>query len=90
MALTIGTMISPASIAIAPALIGDCIIAGNAGRISIFAVIRTELKIKHTQHEAVGTFLEYSEYINGARNDPAIAPQEIPINCAMKLTELLY
>ncbi len=28
--------------------------------------------------------------MNGARNDPAIAPQEIPINCAIKLTELVY
>ena len=58
MALIIGTMISPASIAIAPALIGYCIIAGKAGRINIFVVMSAELNIKQTQQDAVVTFLE--------------------------------
>ena len=57
-ALIIGTRINPANIAIAPALIGDCIIAGNAGRINMFAVIKTLAKIKHVQQAAVETFLE--------------------------------
>ena len=76
--------------AIAPALIGDCMIAGNNGRINMLAIINVTLNAKHVQHAAVVTFLEYNEYMNGARNAPAIAPHDMPIICAMKLTELLY
>lgn len=57
-ALTIGTITSPANIANAPALIGDCKIAGNIGRHNIFADIKTLAKMKHVQHEAVETFFE--------------------------------
>ena len=88
--LTTGTITSPASIAIAPQLIGDCIIVGNELLKKIFAIIRTELNMKHTQHEAFVTRFEYNEYIKGARNEPASAPHETPISCAINVIELLY
>ena len=85
-----GTITSPASIAIAPQLIGDWIISGNWGRKKILATISTELNRKHTQQEAFVTLLEYRAYMNGARKEPASAPQDTPINCAINVTELLY
>ena len=87
--LTTGTITRPAIITIAPQLIGDCMIAGKLLLKKMFAVITTQLKMKHTQQDALVTFLEYKEYINGAKNAPASAPHETPISCAMKVTLLL-
>ncbi len=85
--LTTGTMINPASMAMAPQLIGDCMMAGKESRKKILAIIRMELNRKQTQQEAFVTFLEYREYIKGARKEPARAPQDTPISCAIKVTE---
>lgn len=74
----------------APQLIGDCIIAGNELLKKIFASISAELKIKQTQQAAFVTRFEYREYINGARNEPASAPHETPMSCAINVIELLY
>ena len=65
-------------------------ISGRTLGVSISTIMITEPKIKDTQQEAFVVFFQYREYKNGARNDPASAPQEIPINCAIKVTELLY
>ena len=88
--LTTGTITSPADIAIAPQLIGDCIITGKDSLQKILAIINTELKIKQTKQDALVTHFTYREYINGAKKEPARAPQDTPINCAMNVTELLY
>ena len=88
--LTTGTITSPSSMATAPQLIGDCKITGKNSLKNMFAIINIELKRKHTQQDAFVTFLEYNEYINGARKEPASAPQETPISCAINVTELLY
>ena len=56
--LTTGTITSPASMAMAPQLIGDCMMAGKLSRQKIFNSINTELNKKHTQQEAVLTFFE--------------------------------
>ena len=69
---------------------GDCMITGKEGRKKIFATISTELKRKHTQQAALVTLLEYKAYRKGARKEPANAPQDTPMSCAMKVTELLY
>ena len=87
--LTTGTIKKPASITIAPQLIGDCMIAGKLLLKKIFAVIMVQLKMKHTQQDALVTLLEYKEYINGAKNAPASAPHETPMSCAIKVTLLL-
>ena len=42
------------------------------------------------QAEALVAFFMYRPYMNGARNAPANAPQEMPISWAMKLTVVLY
>ena len=76
--------------ATAPQLIGDCRINGKDSRKKILAIIKMELKRKHTQQEAFVTFLEYSEYMKGARKAPANAPQDTPISWAIKVTALLY
>ena len=88
--LTIGTMISPPSIAIAPVLIGDYIIAGRLDLANILIKVRPQPQIKDTQQDATVVFFQYSEYRNGARKEPASAPQDTPISCAMNVTELLY
>ena len=56
----------------------------------MLVTISTELNRKQTQQDALVTLLEYSEYRKGARNDPARAPHDTPINCAIKVTALLY
>lgn len=81
---TIGTIIKPASIQNAPALIGERRITGN-----ILAPVKLPIKlitmnatanIKFTQHAALVVPFQNSEYRNGARNAPANAPHEIPIS----------
>ena len=42
-------------------------------------------KAKLAQHAARVTFLLYRPYINGAMNEPASAPHDIPIICAMNV-----
>ena len=88
--LTIGTITSPANMATAPQLIGDCKITGKDSLKKIFAIIKIELKKKHAQQDAFVTLFEYKAYMNGARNAPANAPQDTPINWAIKVTALLY
>ena len=78
--LTTGTIISPATIATAPALIGDAM-----NLINIFATVIPTPHTKLAQTAAFVTPFQYRPYINGARNAPASAPQEIPINCAIKV-----
>ena len=90
MKLTTGTMIRPANMAMDPQLIGDCIITGRDGLANIFTSINTEPKIKDAQQDKAVVPFQYKEYKNGARNAPAKAPQEIPISCAINVTELLY
>jgi predicted ATPase with chaperone activity len=58
--LTTGTIISPASIANAPALIGDCKIGGNELLKKIFKVISAVLKIKQHQTDIVLVRFQYS------------------------------
>ena len=53
-----GTITKPAIIAKAPALIGDCKIAGKIGRANIFAVIKKVANKKHAQQEKVVIFFE--------------------------------
>ena len=78
--LTIGTIIIPAIIATAPALMGDAMNLKNM----FDTVINTPLA-KLAQTAAFVTPFQYKPYINGAKNAPANAPQEIPISCAMKV-----
>ena len=73
-------MIRPATIAAAPALIGDLIHLKN-----IFKRVMPTPHAKLAQTEAFVIFLEYSPYRKGARKAPARAPQEIPISCAIKV-----
>ena len=42
--------------------------------------------IKQTNAEAFVTPFQYNPYKNGAKNDPARAPQETPIICAINVT----
>ena len=53
--LITGTMINPASIQKAPALIGERNISGKSGRMKIFAVMTTLENMKLTQHESLLT-----------------------------------
>ena len=78
--LTIGTMIIPAIIAIAPVLIGDAMNLKN-----MFDTVINMPLAKLVQTAAFVTPFQYNPYINGAKNAPANAPQEIPISCAMKV-----
>ena len=89
-ALTTGTMTNPISMTNAPQLMGDWRTAGKEARKRILAVMTTVLKIKQHQTLALEVFLEYRLYKSGAKKAPAKAPQEIPINCAIKVTLLLY
>lgn len=41
--------------------------------------------VKLAQTAALVTPFQYNPYMNGARNAPASAPQEIPISCAMNV-----
>ena len=72
-------MIIPAAIATAPALIGDAMNLKNI----LDTVINTPLA-KLAQTAALVTPFQYKPYINGAKNAPANAPQEIPMSCAIK------
>ena len=78
-ALTSGTIMKPASIAITPLLIGDCKITGKEGLIIIFKIIIPAPNMKFAQTEAFVTHFPYKLYKNGAKNAPAKAPQEIHI-----------
>ena len=78
--LTIGTMIIPAIIAAAPALIGDAMNLKN-----MFDTVMNTPLAKLAQTATFVTPFQYKPYINGAKKAPASAPQEIPISCAMKV-----
>ena len=78
--LTIGTIINPAIMAIAPALMGDAINLKN-----ILATVSNTPHAKLAQTEAFVTPFQYRPYINGARKAPANAPHEIPMSCAIKV-----
>ena len=68
----------PATIAIAPALIGEAMYPRNR--------LDTVMPIPHAklaQTAARVTPFQYRPYKNGAKNAPASAPQEIPISCAI-------
>ena len=88
--LTTGTMINPASIANAPALIGDCNSTGKDARKKMLAIIRIEPKAKQIKQESFVVRFQYKLNKNGAKKEPASAPHEIPISCAMKVTADLY
>lgn len=62
------------------ALIGDCSSVGKLVRNSMFAIIRPQPKMKHTQHARRLVRFQYRPYRNGARNAPASAPHEMPIS----------
>ena len=88
--LTIGTKISPASMAIAPALMGDCSSGGNQVENSMLATMSSDPKAKLTQQAVRVVFFQYRPYRNGARKAPARAPQEIPMSWAIKVILLVY
>ena len=69
---------------------GDCSTAGREGRASMFTSMKITEKRKFTQQARGVVFFQYRPYRKGARKAPAIAPQEIPISCAMKVTLDLY
>ena len=52
--------------------------------------MKTTENRKLAQQPAADVPFQYRPYRNGARNAPAMAPQEIPISCAMKVTLLWY
>ena len=54
-----GTITRPDSMANAPQLMGDWSIVGKCGLTSIFAVISTLPKMKHTQQESFVVFFQY-------------------------------
>lgn len=78
--LTAGTTTNPTTIAKAPALIGDAIYLKN-----ILEMVIPMPVMKQAQTPALVTPFQYSPYKKGAKNAPAKAPQEIPINCAMNV-----
>jgi len=88
--LTRGTITNPASIARAPALMGDCRMVGNELLKQILRIINPVLNPKQLHTAARLTLFQYNPYKNGARNDPAKAPHEIPISWAIKVIPPLY
>ena len=74
----------------APALIGERSIAGYSCGANVQPSMNTTEKMKFTATAAFVARFQYRPYRNGARNAPAMAPHEMPIIWAMKVTPPLY
>ena len=88
--LTTGTMISDSTIAMAPQLMGDAMNAVPTNPAIMLPVVRPTptMKLAHTAGRE--TRLEYSPQKNGPKNEPASAPHEMLISCAMNVMDELY